>query len=87
MINATEDYEVTVSFDDSIAEDKSTEIKDQSQLVLNGLQSKKRAIMKVQGVTEDEALEILAEIMKEENTFDPAEIRARANEREFGRGE
>ncbi len=87
MINASDDYEVTVSFDDSIAEDKSTEIKDQSQMVLNGLQSKKRAIMKVHGVTEDEALEILAEIMKEENTFDPAEIRARTDERLFGRGE
>ena len=65
MINAPEEYEVTVSFDDSIAEDKSAEIDKQVTLVLNELQSRKRAIMKIFGVTEDEALEIIAEINEE----------------------
>jgi len=66
MISVSGEYEVTVTFDDSIAEDKSAEIDKQSQMVLNGLQSKKRAIMKIHGVTEDEALEILKEIADEE---------------------
>lgn len=71
MINAPEEYEVTVTFDDSIAEDKGAEINQQTQLVNAGLQSKKRAIMKVQGVTEEEALEILREIMEEERMQSP----------------
>src|SRR5699024_4368295 len=66
IISVSGDYEVTVTFDDSIAEDKSAEIDKQSQMVLNGLQSKKRAIMKIHGVTEDEAMEILQEIAEEE---------------------
>ncbi len=71
MINAPEEYEVTVSFDDSIAEDKGAEINQQTQLVAAGLQSKKRAIMKVQGCTEEEALEILQEIVDEEKRSAP----------------
>ncbi|GEN30244.1 A118 family predicted phage portal protein [Cerasibacillus quisquiliarum] len=69
LFNAKDDYEVSIAFDDSIAEDKAAEIDKQSQMVLNGLQSKKRAIMKIQGVTEDEALEILQEIAEESNGF------------------
>ena len=71
MIDAPNDYEITVSFDDSIAEDKGQEINQQTQLVNAGLQSKKRAIMKVQGVTEEEALEILQEIIEEERMQSP----------------
>src|SRR5699024_4265959 len=52
---AKEDLEIAVKFDDSIAEDKNAEIDKQVKLVLNGLQSKIRAIMEVQGVTEGEA--------------------------------
>lgn len=66
IIRVSGEYEVTVTFDDSIAEDKSAEIDKQSQMVLNGLQSKKRAIIKIHGVTEDEAIEILQEIAEEE---------------------
>lgn len=66
MIKAPDEYEVTVTFDDSIAEDKGAEINQQTQLVSAGLQSKKRAIMKVHGVTEEEAMEILEEIIEEE---------------------
>lgn len=65
IIGKTNEYEVTVSFDDSIAEDKKAEIDKQVTLVLNELQSRKRAIMKIFGVTEDEALEIIAEINEE----------------------
>lgn len=63
---ATKEQKIAVAFDDSIAEDKNAEIDKQVKLVLNGMQSKTRAIMEVQGVTEDEALLILKEIIKEE---------------------
>lgn len=64
--SAAEEYEISVSFDDSIAEDKAAEIDKQVQLVQAELQSKKRAIMKIFGVTEDEAKEIITEIMEEQ---------------------
>ncbi|WP_235600009.1 phage portal protein [Alkalihalobacillus trypoxylicola] len=58
-------FDITVGFDDSIAEDKGSEIKQQIQLVTSNLQSKKRAIMRIHDVTEKEALEILTEINEE----------------------
>ncbi|REK58984.1 MAG: portal protein [Geobacillus sp.] len=63
-----EKYKVSVTFDDSIAEDQTAEINKQVLLVTNGLTSKKRAIMKVHGVTEEEAEKILQEILKEQQT-------------------
>lgn len=62
------DYEVTVAFDDSIAEDQSAEITKQIQLVTNGLNSKVRAIMKIHGMTEKEAEELLLVIREEQAT-------------------
>lgn len=59
------EYEVTVSFDDSVVEDKNAEIDQQIKLVSSGLNSKKRAIMKIHGVTEEEALQIMQEIQQE----------------------
>jgi A118 family predicted phage portal protein len=59
------EYEVTVSFDDSVVEDKNAEIDQQIKLVSSGLNSKKRAIMKIHGVTEEEAMQILQEIQQE----------------------
>lgn len=87
MINAPEEYEVAVTFDDSIAEDKGAEINQQTQLVSAGLQSKKRAIMKVQGVTEEEALEILNEIIEEERRQSPDLNELRAQSALFGQEE
>lgn len=69
--NDEDDLEISVGFDDSIAEDKAAEIEKQTSLVLNGLQSKKRAIQKIFGVTEDEAERIILEIKEEEETEDP----------------
>lgn len=63
-----EDYEVTVTFDDSIAEDQTAEINKQIQLVSNGLTSKKKAIMKIHGLTEEEAERLLKEIREEQQT-------------------
>jgi A118 family predicted phage portal protein len=87
MINAPEEYEVAVTFDDSIAEDKGAEINQQTQLVSAGLQSKKRAIMKVQGVTEEEALEIIQEIIQEERQQSPELEELRAQGAMFGQEE
>lgn len=71
LFMAPNDYEVSIAFDDSIAEDKSAEITKQIEMIHGGIQSKKRAIMKVHGVTEDEALEILSEINEEEKAASP----------------
>ena len=65
LIKAPKEFEVTVTFDDSIAEDKESEINKQVLLVNSELQSKKRAIIEIFGVTEDEALEIMKEIQED----------------------
>jgi len=60
-----EEIEISVAFDDSIAEDKEAEINQQVTLVLNELQSRKRAIKKIFGVSDEEAELIVAEIAEE----------------------
>lgn len=66
LYKAPDEYEVTITFDDSIVEDEGSEIDKQIKLVVNGLTSRKRAIMKIHGVTEEEATKILQEIHAEE---------------------
>src|SRR5699024_6812767 len=61
-----EEIEISVAFDDSIAEDKEAEINQQVTLVLNELQSRKRAIKKIFGVSDEEAELIVAEIAEEQ---------------------
>lgn len=65
LYNGPTDYEVSVSFDDSIVEDENAEIDKQIKLISAELTSKKRAIMKIHKVTEEEALQILQEIQQE----------------------
>lgn len=60
------EYEVRVAFDDSIIEDENTEIDKQIKLVLNKLTSRKKAVMEIHGVTEEEAEQILMEIYRED---------------------
>ncbi|PIC65346.1 portal protein [Sporosarcina sp. P13] len=64
-------YGVTVTFDDSIAQDRTADINEQVMLLASGITSKKLAIMKIHGVTEKEALEILLEIWNEERRSSP----------------
>lgn len=71
IFSAPENYEVAISFDDSIAEDKSAEINQQIQLVTNQLQSRKRAIMRIHGLTEEDAEQLLQEIYAEERQGSP----------------
>lgn len=61
-----EGYEVSVNFDDSIAEDKQAEIDRQIVLVSNGLTTKVKALMVVHGITEAEAIVLLQEITAEQ---------------------
>ncbi|MBU8768295.1 phage portal protein [Cytobacillus oceanisediminis] len=61
-------YEVSVAFDDSIAQDKDADINEQIKLLSNGLQLKKKALMKIHGLTDKEAEEMLAEIQAEQAT-------------------
>ena len=61
------ELDVSVAFDDSIAEDKNAEIEKEAKKIMSGFQSKRRAIMRIEGVTEDEAMKILKEIIEEEN--------------------
>lgn len=87
MISAPEKFEVTVTFDDSIAEDKGAEIDQQVKLVTNGLMSRKRAIMKILGVTEEEALEIIQEVVLEERQRSPDLEELQAQSALFGQTE
>ncbi|PEM10762.1 phage portal protein [Bacillus wiedmannii] len=68
---STDEYEVTVTFDDSIAEDQTAEINKQVTLVMNGLTTKKLAIMKIHGVSEEEAVRIVEEIQNENKMVMP----------------
>ncbi|PHC86045.1 portal protein [Bacillus wiedmannii] len=68
---STNEYEVTVTFDDSIAEDQTAEINKQVTLVMNGLTTKKLAIMKIHGVSEEEAERIVEEIQDENKMVMP----------------
>lgn len=66
-----EDYEVTVAFDDSIAEDATGEINKQVQMVASELTSKRRAIEKIHKISPEEAEEILQEIFAEARRGSP----------------
>lgn len=68
---APEEYEVTVAFDDSIAQDSEAEANRQIKLVQAELQSRKRAIIELFDVTEKEAEEIIAEIQSEQRQSSP----------------
>ncbi|MBJ8031410.1 phage portal protein [Bacillus cereus group sp. N21] len=71
---STDTYEVTVTFDDSIAEDQTAEINKQITLVMNGLTTKKLAIMKIHGVSEEEAKKIVEEITEENRMALPENV-------------
>lgn len=87
MFSAPEDWEVTIKFDDSIAEDREAEIDKQIKMVVGGIQSRKRAIMKAQGVSEEEAEEILKEIAQDQLETDVTRQEEEAEQRNFGEEE
>src|SRR5690625_1369867 len=65
LFSGTDDFDVTIQFDDSIAEDHTAEVNRAVLLVNNRLLSRKRALMKIHGLTEEEAQEWLDEINEE----------------------
>lgn len=65
LFDGPNDFDVTVQFDDSIAEDLNAEVNRTVLLVNNRLLSRKRALMKIHGLTEEEAQEWLEEINAE----------------------
>lgn len=69
--NKPKEIDLSIHFDDSIADDTMGTIKQEALKVNSGLTSKKRAIMKVHGVGEDEAEQILFEISEENKTVTP----------------
>lgn len=73
VFEAPSEWETIVKFDDSIAQDANAEIDKEVKKVANGLQSRRRAIMKVQGVSEEEAMKILQEIIEEERIMENRE--------------
>ena len=68
LVNAPDDLEITVAFDDSIVEDSEAEERRQIQLVNNKLQSRLKAIMTIHGYTEEEARKLMEEINEENAT-------------------
>ncbi|PEQ01554.1 portal protein [Bacillus wiedmannii] len=74
LYSAPEDIDVSVNFDDSIAEDRNTNADYWIKLKMNGLTSAKMAIMKVLKVTEEEAKRILKEIQEENKIVLPENV-------------
>ena len=62
---AAQGWETKVVFDDSILQDRQTNINEGVLLTTNGLMSKKKFLMDKLGYTEEEAEQELAEIQKE----------------------
>lgn len=80
-------YDVTVQFDDSIAEDQNAEIDKQIKLIGSGLQLKLKAIMKIHGLTEEEAAKLLKDIKAEELLNAPEYEEVKKKTSFFGREE
>ncbi|MED4904114.1 phage portal protein [Parageobacillus thermoglucosidasius] len=68
FFSVPDEYKVTVTFDDSIVQDKSSDAQYWINLVNNRMAPRKLAIQKVLGVTEEEAAAMLEEIQKEQQT-------------------
>ena len=62
---ASQGWETKVVFDDSILQDRQTNINEGILLIGNGLMSKKRFMVEKLGYTEEEAVQELMEIEKE----------------------
>lgn len=67
----TDDLEITIMFDDSIIEDKQTELKRGIELVNNGLMSKQKFLEKYMGYTEQQIIDELAKIQDENKIILP----------------
>ncbi|PSL41713.1 A118 family predicted phage portal protein [Salsuginibacillus halophilus] len=71
FFSAPADYEVTIDFDDSVAEDRDADAEYYLKLRNAGITSKKYTMMRVLDVTEEQADEMLQEIQQEQATQTP----------------
>lgn len=71
LFSPPSEYEVTVDFDDSIAEDRESNADFYLKLQTASLISKKYALMKILHLTEEQAEEMLEEIREENETATP----------------
>ncbi|HDR7601026.1 TPA: phage portal protein [Bacillus mycoides] len=74
VFSSADEYEVTVTFDDSIAEDQAAEINKQILLVTNNLTSRVKALMKIHGISEEEAEQLLQKITEENRMAMPENV-------------
>lgn len=72
--SSPEEYDVSINFDDSIAEDRNTNADYWIKLLINGIISKQYAMQKVLKVTEEEAKDMLAEISDENKIVMPEAV-------------
>ena len=71
FFSAPDEYEVSIDFDDSIAEDREANAKYWIQLKNAGLSSAKYAMMRILDITEEQADEMLQQIREEQRTRAP----------------
>lgn len=71
VFSAPDEYEVSIDFDDSVAEDRQANATYYSGLVSQGLMPKLRAIMRIFDLPEEEAKKWLEEIKAEQATVTP----------------
>ena len=67
-------YDVAVTFDDSIIQDKNAEVSQGTMLVGAGLMSRKKFMMDTLGYTEEEAEKELAQIKDESTRINAVEV-------------
>lgn len=84
IFSAPNPYEVTVSFDDSIVEDKNAELAKFIKEVASGLTPRKVAIMRYHGLTEEEADRWIEDIRSDQLEMDPIEMSYRTTNRILG---
>ena len=65
IASIAKEYEVSISFDDSILQDRQTNINEGVLLMSNGVMSKKKFMTKVLGMTDEEADQELKAIADE----------------------
>ena len=66
LYRAPSNYDVTVTFDDSIIVDKNAQLDNEIKAITAGIQSRVDAIMNYYGLTEEEAIQKLQRIMNED---------------------
>lgn len=78
--HAAPDQEISINFDDSLSEDRDTNADYWIKLKTMGIAPAAKAIEKIMKVTEEEALELLAQIQEEQKAMMPTDVTFGAEE-------